>query len=90
MVGGGGALGAAGIAVANSEGRIASGGTAVVAEAGAPASGATISGKGKARVGGGGIAQAHQLWTLGSAMDGRRERGGSALAMAGGGSAWRR
>lgn len=61
MVGGGGSPGMAGIVVANTEGRIASGVTAVVAEAGAPASGAAVSGKGKAWEGGGGMA--HQLWT---------------------------
>jgi hypothetical protein len=63
VVGGGAAPGTTGIAVANTEGRIASGVTAVVAEAGAPASGAAVSGKGKARVGAGAWRMAHQLWT---------------------------
>jgi hypothetical protein len=61
VVGGGGAPGTTGIVVANTEGRIASGVTAVVAEAGAPASGAAVSGKGKARVGGGGMAHQPSL-----------------------------
>jgi hypothetical protein len=52
------APGAAGIAVARKN---CERGAAVVAEAGAPASGAAVSGKGKAWEGGGGMA--HQLWT---------------------------